>query len=240
MENSSSPTPRLTPPAPSGRVPPAVASSIACRVASSAKSILRSRPDVVTPRTSAAMRVGRPVASNRVIAPTPERPASRLSRKAATDTPIGATTPRPVTAPRAPLVAIEIGPREGRGDVRAVEGEEPDPPQRDDGNAGAEHEERGRHAQHGAAEEKSEIEAAADDPAARPRRQRAGQRAHDWMTGTTRPIAARMVPTRTHSFSGPIFTTALPVLCTCQAISQPSLSLQAIAFCNCFTTCSKV
>ena len=54
------------------------------------------------------------------------------------------------------------------------------------------------------------------------------------------PIDARMLPTRTHSDSGPTFTTALPLLWTCQAISQPSASLQAIAFCSCFTTCSKV
>src|SRR5439155_718889 len=59
--------------------------------------------------------------------------------------------------------------------------------------------------------------------------------------GSVGPIvAARMLPTRTHSFSGPIFTTALPVLWTCQAISQPLDSLQAMAFCSCFTTCSKV
>src|SRR5207245_6848798 len=63
---------------------------------------------------------------------------------------------------------------------------------------------------------------------------------YDWTTVTTRPIAARMLPTRTHSFSGPIFTTALPVLWTCQAISQPLDSLQAMAFWSCFTTCSKV
>ena len=37
-----------------------------------------------------------------------------------------------------------------------------------------------------------------------------------------------MLPTRTHSDSGATFTTALPVLCTCQAIAQPSPSLQAM------------
>src|SRR5207247_2073754 len=61
-----------------------------------------------------------------------------------------------------------------------------------------------------------------------------------WTTVTTRPIEARMLPTRTHSGSGPTFTTALPVLCTCQAISHPLSSLQAMAFCSAFTTCSKV
>src|SRR2546425_6337768 len=61
-----------------------------------------------------------------------------------------------------------------------------------------------------------------------------------WTTVTTRPIEARTLPTRTHSASGPILTTALPVFWTCQAISQPSASLQAIAFWSCFTTCSKV
>src|SRR6185312_2172668 len=63
---------------------------------------------------------------------------------------------------------------------------------------------------------------------------------HDCTTVTTSPMDARMLPTRTHSASGPTFTTALPVLWTCQAISQPSASLQAMAFCSCFTTCSNV
>ena len=45
-----------------------------------------------------------------------------------------------------------------------------------------------------------------------------------------------MLPTRTHSASGPTFTTARPVLWTCQAIFQPSSSLHAIAFWSCFTT----
>src|SRR6266850_5237781 len=62
--------------------------------------------------------------------------------------------------------------------------------------------------------------------------------AHDCTTVTTRPIDARMLPTRTHSVSAPTLTTALPVLCTCQASSQPLASLQPIAFWSCFTTCS--
>ena len=60
------------------------------------------------------------------------------------------------------------------------------------------------------------------------------------MTVTTRPIAARMFPTRTHSVSAPTFTTACPELCTSHAISQPRSSEQAIAFMSCCTTCSKV
>jgi len=68
----------------------------------------------------------------------------------------------------------------------------------------------------------------------------AGGARHDCTTVTTRPIAARMLPTRTHSVSEPTLTTALPVLWTCQASSQPLASLQPIAFWSCFTTCSKV
>src|SRR4029453_17516457 len=64
--------------------------------------------------------------------------------------------------------------------------------------------------------------------------------AHDCTTVTISPIDARMLPTRTHSVSAPTLTTALPVLWTCQASSQPLASLQAIAFWSCFTTCSKV
>src|SRR5262249_59859319 len=64
--------------------------------------------------------------------------------------------------------------------------------------------------------------------------------AHDWTTVTTRPIDARMLPTRTHSDTAPTLTTARPVLWTCQASSQPLASLQPIAFCSCFTTCSNV
>src|SRR5262249_18814852 len=64
--------------------------------------------------------------------------------------------------------------------------------------------------------------------------------AHDCTTVTTRPIDARMLPTRTHSVSAPTLTTARPVLCTCQASSQPLASLQPIAFWSCFTTCSNV
>src|SRR5207245_4874145 len=64
--------------------------------------------------------------------------------------------------------------------------------------------------------------------------------AHDCTTVTIRPIEARTLPTRTHSTSAPTLTTALPVLCTCQASSQPLASLQPIAFWSCFTTCSKV
>src|ERR1700675_3914197 len=63
---------------------------------------------------------------------------------------------------------------------------------------------------------------------------------YDCTTVTTRPIEARMVPTRTHSVSGAILTTALPVLWTCQASSQPSASLHAMAFWSWRTTCSKV
>src|SRR5262245_8405925 len=70
-----------------------------------------------------------------------------------------------------------------------------------------------------------------------PRREEPG---YDWPTVTTRPIEARTLPTRTHSVSGPTFTTALPVLCTCQAISQPFSSVHAIAFMSWRTTCSNV
>ncbi len=62
----------------------------------------------------------------------------------------------------------------------------------------------------------------------------------DWVTVTTRPIDARTLPTRTHSVSAPTFTTALPLLWTCHASSQPRSSEQAMAFMSCFTTSSKV
>src|SRR5262249_35632995 len=53
-------------------------------------------------------------------------------------------------------------------------------------------------------------------------------------------MAARMFPTRTHSVSGATLTTALPVLWTCQASSQPRSSEQAMAFMSCRTTSSNV
>src|SRR4029453_6202954 len=60
------------------------------------------------------------------------------------------------------------------------------------------------------------------------------------MTVTTRPMTASTFPTRTHSVSGPTFTTAFPRLWTSQASSQPRSSVQAIAFMSCCTTCSNV
>src|SRR5262245_9909 len=51
---------------------------------------------------------------------------------------------------------------------------------------------------------------------------------------------ARIPPTRTHSGSGPTFTTPLPVLWTCHAISHALSSVHAIALMSCRTTCSKV
>src|SRR5258705_11099395 len=53
-------------------------------------------------------------------------------------------------------------------------------------------------------------------------------------------MAARMLPTRTHSVSAPTLTTARPELCTSHASSQPRSSEQAMAFMSCCTTCSKV
>src|SRR5688572_3991632 len=72
------------------------------------------------------------------------------------------------------------------------------------------------------------------------RRAVAARRRYDWTTVTINPMEARMPPTRTHSASGATFTTALPVLWTCQAISQPFSSVHAIAFMSWRTTCSKV
>src|SRR6266581_3448925 len=56
---------------------------------------------------------------------------------------------------------------------------------------------------------------------------------YDCVTVTMRPMAARMLPTRTHSASGATLTTALPVLWTCHASSQPRSSEQPMAFMSC-------
>ena len=90
-----------------GRMP---ASRNACSAAASAKrcerlanlSSLRSAPSAASskPFTSAAMRVGKPLASKSVIGAAPLRPASSASHVVATSLPTGVTRPMPVIATR--------------------------------------------------------------------------------------------------------------------------------------------
>ncbi len=63
-----------------------------------------------------------------------------------------------------PFQAIEIRPRKRRADMRAVEDEQPDPPQRDDRRAHGEIKDEEQQAESGSAEKQREVESAADDP----------------------------------------------------------------------------
>ena len=65
------------------------------------------------PRTSPAIRHGKPALAKRVIGPMPERPAHTASQFAGTPTPSGVTMPSPVTTTRlmAPLGSSGGSPR---------------------------------------------------------------------------------------------------------------------------------
>jgi hypothetical protein len=58
------------------------------------------------PLTSAAMRIGRPLASKAAIGPTPERPAASPSHDAQAVSPSGVTAPTPVTTTRGWLILL--------------------------------------------------------------------------------------------------------------------------------------
>ena len=99
-------SPSASPSAAVGRMP---ASGSACSAAARAKRCervvnLSSRRSPIAssrkPLTSAAMRVGKPLASNSVIGAPPLRPASSAPRSWPTSLPTGVTRPRPVIATR--------------------------------------------------------------------------------------------------------------------------------------------